>query len=266
MDLFKFVYFLEVIFLSLRQAAYGLDPVLWCQSNLNLQLDDWQKAVLRSTSKRILLCCSRQSGKSFTCALLACWTAIYQPGSLIICISPTLRQSSELLHTILRIYGTDPPVPCISESALKLELENKSRIISLPGQEQTVRGFANVRLLVVDEAARVPDDLYYGVRPFLAVSGGRMVCASTPFGKRGWYFKEWSEGEGWEKHQITALQCPRITPEFLDQERRSMPQAAFDAEYMCHFGESEDSVFSYDLVSGAISREVEPLDCGVEEW
>jgi len=252
---------------SLRDEVFKLDPVLWCQETLNLEPDPWQSEVLRSNSKRILLLCSRQAGKSFTCGLLATHTAIYQPGSLILCISPTLRQSSELLHTISRIYGTpDQPVPSTAESALKIELKNGSRIICLPGKEQNVRGYAGVSLLIIDESARVPDDMYFSLRPFLAVSRGRMVCSSTPFGKRGWYFREWTEGLGWERHQITALQCPRITPEFLDQERKSMPQAAFDAEYMCVFGESTDSVFGYDLVAGAVSKDIEPLDCGVEEW
>lgn len=51
-------------------------------------------------------------------------------------------------------------MPTQTESALRLELQNGSRIISLPGKEQTVRGFSGVRLLAIDEAARVPDELY----------------------------------------------------------------------------------------------------------
>jgi hypothetical protein len=80
------------------------------------------------------------------------------------------------------------------ESALRLELRNGSRIVSLPGDETTVRGYSGVRLLVVDEAARVPDDLYFSIRPMLAVSGGRLVCLSTPFGKRGFFYEAWTEG------------------------------------------------------------------------
>ena len=132
--------------------------------------DPWQTEVLRSDSKRILLNCSRQSGKSTVTAIMALHTGLYRPGSLILCLSPTLRQSGELFHNVSRFYGVDPAVPSKSESALKLELENGSRIISLPGKEQNVRGYAGVTLLIVDEAARVPDDLYYAVRPMLAVS------------------------------------------------------------------------------------------------
>jgi hypothetical protein len=136
----------------------------------------------------------------------------------------------------------------------------------LPGKEQNVRGYASVSLLVVDEAAQVPDDFYYSVRPMLAVSGGRMIALSTPFGRRGWFCREWEEGQGWERHAITAHQCPRISKEFLAEEQRSMPDPWFRAEYLCEFTDTEDSVFSYDQVMGASSDEVEPLDLEVMEW
>jgi hypothetical protein len=249
---------------SLQRVAYALDPVAWCRGALGLEPDPWQAEVLRSTSKSIILNCTRQSGKSTVTSVLALHTAIYRPGSLILCLSPTLRQSSELFHNVSRFYGVDPVIPARSESALRLELENGSRIISLPGKEQNVRGYAAVSLLIVDEAARVPDDLYYSIRPMLAVSGGRMIALSTPFGRRGFFFNVWDGGQGWEKHQITAQECPRISKEFLEEERASMPSAWFRAEYCCEFTEAMDSVFSYDQVVGAISNEVEPLDFGSE--
>ena len=62
---------------------------------------------------------------------------------------------------------------------------------SKPGTEGTVRGFSRVALLVIDEAARVSDPLYYAVRPMLAVSGGKLVALSTPFGQKGHFWQEW---------------------------------------------------------------------------
>jgi hypothetical protein len=244
---------------------YALDPGIWCREVLDLQPDSWQQAVLRSNSNRMLLCCSRQSGKSTITSALALHTAIYRPSSLILCLSPTLRQSSELFRNVTRFYqriGNE--IPSTAESALRLELVNRSRIVALPGQEQTIRGMANVALMICDEAARIEDPLYYSVRPMLAVSQGRMIALSTPFGRRGWFFHEWEDGQGWERHQVTALQCPRISAEFLEEERRSMPTSWFVSEYMCEFVETVDSVFSYDQVMGAISPDVEPLDFGGE--
>ena len=115
-------------------------------------------------------------------------------------------------------------------------------------------------LLVVDEAARVPDDLYYAIRPMLAVSGGRLVALSTPFGKRGWWHEVWTRGgDGWERVKVTAHECPRIPADFLEQERRAMPDAWFQSEYMCEFVDVAGSVFPYDLTMAAISTDVTPL-------
>jgi Terminase large subunit, T4likevirus-type, N-terminal len=239
--------------------AMALDPARF-MAVCGLPPDPWQAALLRSAAQRILLLCSRQSGKSTTTASLALHQAMYTPKSLVLLLSPSLRQSQELFRKVLSAYRMlDAAVPTEQESALRLEFTNGSRIISLPGTESTIRGYSGVRLLVIDEAARVPDDLYYAVRPMLAVSGGRLVALSTPFGKRGWFYQEYTEGQHWERIKITAYECPRISKEFLEEERRSMPAMFFAAEYLCEFTDTEDSVFTYEDVQAAVSREVQPL-------
>src|SRR5207244_10168632 len=133
-----------------------------------------------------------------------------------------LRQSQELFRKVKETLGSlgTSAAPIVQESALSLELANGSRILSLPGKEATVRGYSNVALLVVDEAARVPDPLYQAVRPMLAVSGGRIILLSTPFGKRGFFHHEYTEGgPGWERVRVTAHDVPRIEPVWLAAER-----------------------------------------------
>ena len=227
--------------------------------------DPWQAELLRSRASRHLLLCTRQAGKSTTTAALALWTALYEPPALVLLLSPSLRQSGELFKKVLEHYhaldlSAPGVVPVRSESALRLELENGSRIIALPGTEETIRGYSGVRLLVVDEASRVDDALYYGIRPMLAVSGGRLVCLTTPFGKRGFFFDAWNdESSDWARTRITAYECPRIAHDFLEEERRAMPANWFAAEYLCEFTETLDQVFSHDLLMKAMSDEVKPL-------
>ena len=239
--------------------ALALDParmMLAC----GLTPDPWQEALLRSASPRILLLCSRQSGKSTVTALLALHQAIYQPDSLILLLSPSLRQSQELFNKVQTVYRLlHVPAPLAAESALRYEFANGSRMIALPGIEANVRGYSGVGLLVIDEAARVLDDLYYSVRPMLAVSGGRLIALSTPFGKRGWFHHEYVHGQDWERVRITAFDCPRISREFLAEEQRSMPAMVFAAEYMTEFTDTEDSVFAYADVKAAITPDVQPL-------
>jgi hypothetical protein len=112
---------------------------------------------------------------------------------------------------------------------------------------------------VIDEAARVADSLYYAVRPMLAVSGGKLVCMTTPFGKRGFFHQEWTQGQGWEKVLITADQCPRISPEFLAEERRTLGEWWFKQEYLCEFVDTVDQVFAYGDIMRAVTPDVLPL-------
>ena len=235
----------------------ALDPVVWCREALELEPDPWQAEVLQSDSKRILLNCSRQSGKSTVTSILALHTATYQEESLVLCLSPTLRQSSELFRNVSRFYGVDPAIPSKSESALRLELENGSRIVSLPGKEQNIRGMAKVSLLIVDEAARVPDSLYYSVRPMLAVSDGRLIALSTPFGNRGWWAEAWHSSEAWQRWEIPASKCPRIPATFLDEERRVLGSYWFEQEYNCKFLDSQTQVFRREDVDAMFTEKVQ---------
>jgi len=228
--------------------------------HLGLALDPWQVELLRSSSTRVLMVASRQSGKSTMSALIALHRALYHPGSLVLCLAPALRQSVELFGKIANFYrDLGRPVSPLGERKLSLELENGSRIITLPGSEKTIRGFSDAALLLVDEAARIEDELYFAVRPMLAVSGGSLIMLSTPHGRRGVLHEEWTNGLGWDRYSVTAEECPRISPTFLEEERASLPSWVFRQEYECSFEETEDQVFTTDMIERAVSADVAPL-------
>jgi hypothetical protein len=238
--------------------ALALDPAEIARK-AGLTPDTWQSAVLRSQAPRILLNCSRQAGKSTVTAALAVHTAVYEPAALVLLVSPSLRQSQELFKKALGIYRAfDFGASAEVESALRLELDNGSRIVSLPGTQQTVRGFSGVRLLAIDEAARVAEDLYLSVRPMLAVSRGRLIALSTPFGTRGWWFDAWISAEPWERYEVPARDCPRIPPQFLEEERRTMGEWWFAQEYECQFLDADNQPFRQEDVDRAFAEDVEP--------
>lgn len=239
------------------------DPVEFARRRLNFIPDDWQGRVLRSWRKKLILKCSRQSGKSTVAALLSLYEALYKAGRMILLISPSLRQSRELFRKVqdfLNVYrerGKDR-VRLIEDNKLECQFMNDSRIVSLPAKEQTIRGFSAVDLIVEDEASRVEDEIYYTIRPMLAVSGGRIVLLSTPFGKRGHFYQEWNNPE-FEKYDIPALDCPRITKEFLEQERRELGEFYFEQEYQCKFIDIEGMVFKSFVESELYSDEFAAL-------
>lgn len=243
------------------------EPVAFSQ-RLGFAPDVWQSAVLRMDNSRMLLNCSRQAGKSTATALLAVYRALYKPG-LTLLISPSLRQSGELFRKVKDWFSLLPGYlqpKFVEDNQLSCQLGNGARIISLPSSESTIRGYSAVDLIIEDEASRVDDVLYYSIRPMLAVSGGGLILMSTPFGKRGHFYEEWTHGsEAWQRIEVPATQIPRITPEFLAEERKSLGELWFSQEYMCKFVDPVDSIFSSDDLERAfgghdIGRLFEPVE------
>jgi hypothetical protein len=153
----------------------ALDPDAFARAaGLDGELDDWQRSVLDAGEQKQLLCCSRQAGKSTIAALLAARTAVLEPGSLVLCVSPSMRQSSELFRKVAGYYhglAALPSRPAVKlESALRLELANGSRVVSLPGSERTTRGYSRAALIILDEAARIDDGLISSLQPMQATS------------------------------------------------------------------------------------------------
>lgn len=236
--------------------ATALDPVRLARQ-CDLDADPWQCRVLRSGAPRMLLNASRQSGKSTTVALLNVHTALHQPESLCLMLPPTLRQSGELFRKAKQLLGRVVADRLPEETALSLRLPNGSRIVSLPGQEGTVRGYSAVTLLSIDEASRVPDELYMACRPMLAVSGGRLLAMSTPFGTRGWWYEAWRSSEVWERYEVPAEQCPRISAAFLAEEKRTIGEWWYRQEYNCEFLDAQSQAFTRDEIDRAFKEEVE---------
>lgn len=212
------------------------DPVLFALYHLKFEPDPWQAEFLRSRAQRIILNCSRQSGKSTITAILALWEAIHKPRSTIVLDSPSLRQSQELMLKFSEFLAmVDRSVKLDSDTKLSVRFANGSRVLALPGSEKTIRGISAVTLLILDEAAGIPDELYGAVRPMLAVSRGRLVLMSTPRGEQGFFYETWVKSRGWEKIEVPWQQCPRIDPAFIEEERRERGNAWVAQEYECQF-------------------------------
>jgi hypothetical protein len=226
-----------------RLFALVLDPTLILKAQ-GLVPDPWQKDLLFSRAPHLLLNCSRQSGKSTTVAALALHQIIACPGSLVLLVAPSERQSGELFRKVVAAYhavGRCVPIRRLNQRTL--ELEGGSRLVALPGREDTIRSFSAVRLLLLDEAARVPDDLYRAVRPMLAVSQGRLVALSTPFGQRGWFYEEWTGAGPWQRIHVPWRECPRISPDFIAEESRALGPTWVDQEYNALFTTMEGLVY-----------------------
>ncbi|HBY63960.1 MAG TPA: hypothetical protein DEH78_29405 [Solibacterales bacterium] len=241
---------------------YREDVVRFARERLGFEPDAQQEQVLRG-GKRVMLCCSRQWGKTTVTAIKALHTAYFDPAALVLIGSPSLRQSTLFLRAVrglaarlglgkLRGDGENRP---------SLQLPGGGRIVGLPGNADTTVGFSNVTLLIFDEAARVPDEMFESLAPVLAVSGGGLWAISTPKGKRGFFWRIWARGDGdWMRIEAPATACARIPASFLEAARRDLPERRFRQEFLCEFLEPDGALFSAAAMSRAFHDDIPRLE------
>jgi hypothetical protein len=220
------------------------DSALGTMRSLGREPDPWQLEVLTGKHKRLLLNCCRQAGKSTTVALLSVLETVGMAGTRVLILARSFRQARLLYETAAEFLERLVKHFIQRRTRQELKLKNKSEIICLPCREETIRGYADVHLLIIDEAARVPDDLYRAVCPMLAVSDGRMICLSTPFGRRGFFHDAWSAGgDDWARIEVPVDQVSRISRAYLERVRRQMGESWYRQEFHCSFEALEGVVY-----------------------
>jgi hypothetical protein len=237
---------------DMRLLAMALDPSLLMRA-AGLDPDPWQAEFVRAEDDRILLMAARQLGKSSSVAALALHTALFRPPADVLLVSPAERQSNELLLKAATFYERlGRPLGTLADSTTQLALPNRSRIMSLPGNEKTIRSFSAPRLVVIDEASRIEDAVIGAVSPMMATGKGRLVMISTPFGQRGTFYNAWEGRLGpWRRFKVVASECPRIAAEFLAGERVRLGPMWYSQEYECVFNQALNQVFSTESVLAA---------------
>jgi hypothetical protein len=238
-----------------------LDIVRFARERLEFDPDAMQEKVLRTESKRVLLNCTRQWGKSKIAAVKAVYRAYSVPKSLCLVASPAKRQSSFVVQYVEEFIGLlGIKRRGDGKNPLSVQLPNGSRIVGLPGKAETLRGFSRISMLMIDEAAQVPDRLYKTMRPMLATSGGDIWLMSTPARRRGFFYDEWVSPPGdWHRISVKATECPRIPKSFLEEERRKLGPMWFRQEYMCEFLDETVSLFPREVIERSLTDEIQPL-------
>jgi hypothetical protein len=244
-----------------RELRWRLDPAQLFRDATGHTPAPWQEGFLRCKDPRVALAVSRQGGKSTLTAIKAIHAAMFHPGSLVLLAAPGQAQASELLHKCRTFYkAIGAPRGSYGDSATRLEFQNVSRVLALTGNPDSVRGYSAPRLLVVDEGARVEEELITSLKPMLAASppGSQFVALSTPRGRQNWFFEEiFSEratGE-WRTWQIPASEIDWITESFLRGERATMGREQYAEEYGAEFNTFSGGAFDPNWVAQATTPE-----------
>ena len=252
-----------------RSEATGclLSPSAWAAHALNFSPDPRQAEILDSPAHRLILLCSRQFGKTTISAIKALHFALNHPDSLTVVASPSLRRSAEFIRIVRRLLSTlhiQPKSDSIHpHSAL---LPNAARLIGLPGVIDNNRGYP-AHLLIFEEAAIVPDEMFHVLTGSLAATNGALWLISSAGDQNGFFFDQWQNKEiEWTKFKIPATECPRISPEFLAQERLLIGEPAFNREFLCEFTSLGESILSRELLLSAIDPNYQAWNGGKPLW
>lgn len=210
--------------------------------------DPWQAEFLNADDEFILALCSRQVGKSTTVGGLA-WHELTQ-GRFVLIVAPSERQARELFRKVLDFQRADPFAPKIIRSTMtELELINGGRLVSAPSTSDTIRGYAAVNLLILEEMAFQADETITAVLPMRA-DNGRILGISTPAGRSGLFYELWTGGTV-RRINALSINLTRLASK-VEFDRRHMPAIKFRQEHLCEFLGSGTPFFDPQSIADAI--------------
>ena len=218
----------------------------------------YQKALLEDSSKRLVACMGRQSGKTTTIAMRAIHFAYTNPGVTVLITAPSLRQSMIMFDRISMFVFSTALLKnhVIRSTRTIIQLDNRSQIIALPCSEYFLRGYT-AHMCIMDEASFMPEEVITQVLfPMLSTTDGYAIMLSTPWGRDHFFYRAFMD-PNYSVHRVKSSECPLIKPEFLEEMRRNMTEQAFRMEYMAEFVEALNSYFPQDLIRRCVDPTLE---------
>ena len=206
----------------------------------------------RGTGKIVTVNSSRQKGKSYMISNLLLYFAINFAKTNNYCVSPTLKQSKAIYRVIMDAIGNSGVVKSKNATDLTITLINGSTInFKSAEQRDALRGFT-ADFLCIDEAAFIPDEIFYLILPWTDAKKAPILMTSTPFVKGGFFFNYFNYGLE-NSHNTTTINWsdPKykesiekiLPPEKLEEYRQVLPSNVFKTEYLGEFLDDDGAVF-----------------------
>src|ERR1035437_8839299 len=234
---------------NLREIAYRVDPVLWVRETLDMTPTPWQETFLRSPQgASILALTARQVGKTTTAAWGIAHSMLFTTGSLSVIACPAQRQSAEAVRRVRETVvkaGAELEI----NNVYGLELKNGSRVLALPGSDDSIRGLTVDGWIVADEADRLSHDLIAALRPMRARRPqARFAMLSTAWSRTDPFWTAWaSDEQSWIRLKATADELDTFPADFLEQEQSALGEDVFKREYLGIPMGGHASPFSWEL-------------------
>ena len=238
---------------TLRELAYLIDPVAWVREVLGFEPTPWQAEFLRAPlGASVIALTARQAGKTTTAASAIAHHMLFTPGGLSVIACPAQRQSAEAVRRVREILvrvGTELK----NDNVYGLELKNGSRVLALPGSDDSIRGLTVDGWIVADEAARLSSDLISALRPMRARRPqARLAMLSTAWSRTDPFWTVWeSDNPSWIRLKATAEIPGLYDPKYLEQERLELGEHDFNREYLGIPMGAHTSLFNWDMYDRA---------------
>lgn len=232
-----------------EQIRLARDDLVVFSDLIGRPLRPYQSDALMCDTRTVVVVAPRQTGKSYSLANRSLWAAFRKANQRVLVVSAGEEASKRLLAEINQA-ATHPLLAgsVLTETASLLMLSNGSEIRSVPASERQIRGWT-VDLLIVDEAALVPDDVLLGAAlPTTAARpDARIILTSTPWAMEGAFYRSYLAGIDGSPHtrsfQWKLADAPWITPEVVEQYRATLPPLRFLAEFEGQFVGASDALF-----------------------
>ena len=218
----------------------------------------WQKAVhdamegSRFSGKLFVVKSKRQLGKSLMCANILLWFALNKTCTSII-VSPTLSQARKIYQDIVSAIPEKSSILKKNESLLEIRFINGSKLyFKSAEQREALRGYTVTGVLILDEAAYLPDSIAELCLPWTTVKKAPILVVSTPNTKSGLFYEWYVEGLNptpdskvitidWNDFDTSAL----LPPERVEMYRSIMPKGQFRSEILGEFVDEGSGVFTF---------------------
>ncbi|HEX9071509.1 MAG TPA: terminase family protein [Pseudolabrys sp.] len=235
-----------------REIAFRIDPVLWVREILGVTPASWQETFLRAPrGASILALTARQVGKTTTAAWAIAHSMLFTTGSLSVIACPAQRQSAEAVRRVREVL-IRTGAELESDNVYALELKNGSRVLALPGSDESIRGLTVDSWIIADEAARLSEDLIAALRPMRARRPeARFAMLSTAWSRTDSFWQAWAGDEqSWIRLKATA-ETGLFSAEFLQQERNALGDDGFKREYLGIPSGGHVSPFTWEMYERA---------------
>lgn len=224
--------------------------------------DEWQLRAMQASvpppgagPPRVAITAARQTGKSETASIRVAWEMAYRPGSTTLVVSASERQAAVIADRVwdaLAFVGE--PARGAQRTQRQITLpQTGSRCVVLPSSSSSLRGWTST-LLLIDEAAFVPDDAIYTVSATTVATGGGIIAISSAGFPTGFFWQVMTDPDRfpeWSRFKVTAYDVARIGADVIEQARRSMTPDAFAREFLSEFVGSAAGYYEHSQIAAA---------------